>query len=106
MADAVENKEEIRKVIEFHAKKLGVLLAISTMPTGVKEAWIALLPQMPLEQIERLLNILEAKYLNEQTRDVDAKFKKEFAEIVKSSEHATHQKNKEFMKKVKSLVRA
>lgn len=44
-------------------KRLALLLASANLPDEVKEAWAALIPEMSLEQIDRLTKALEG-YLN------------------------------------------
>ena len=102
----MEKKEidEITKDLELHAKKLAILLHNSTMPDDVKLAWISLLPEMSAEQIGRLLNILEAKYLDEQTRDIDEKYKKELEEIVKGFENEKDENHKKLIERINQLA--
>ena len=100
------NKKELSQeqitveVLEFSAKKLAFLLYASTMPEDIKEAWINVLPEMTLEQIDKFIEILEAKYLNEQTKDIDEKFLKKIENVF-----GKWNKNvKECEKKEKSLL--
>ena len=93
--------------IELTARKLGALLADSTMPDEVKEAWVALLPHMTLEQIDVLAGILEAKYLDEVTRPIDEEYK---AKLERAVAEFTVQKAKEdeetlaLLKRVKTVI--
>lgn len=76
-------QKNIDENLSIPAKKLAVLLYNSNMPDDIKTSWISLLPSMSLEQIDNFLNILEAKYLDEQTRDIDKKLKKQLEDLVK-----------------------
>ena len=78
----MNNKQQILQDFELPVKKLAALLYDSNMPEDMKEAWIALLPKMTLEQIDRLLAILEAKYLDEKTRHIDEEYKGKIKAIV------------------------
>ena len=74
--------QDVRRDVQLAASKLGVLLAASPMPEDVKNAWIALLPEMTLEQIARLSDILEARYLDAKTEMIDVEYKKKLEELV------------------------
>lgn len=52
-------KEELEELMKVLGKKMALLLAASSMPKETKEAWLALLPKMSFEQIERLMKVLE-----------------------------------------------
>jgi hypothetical protein len=73
-----ENQEEL----EIKAKKLAYLLYHSTLPEDVRHAWFSLIPQMTMEQVDRLLNILEAKYLDEATIDIDEELKDKLKKLL------------------------
>jgi len=62
-------------------RKLGFLLAKSALPAEQKESWLALLPTMTLDQIERFTRVLEASYLQAQTADIDDKLAGQATEI-------------------------
>ena len=64
-------------------RKLGFLISASTMDDDLKESWITIFPQMSLEQIARLIDIMEAKYLDEQTTDINKKLEQELGIIKK-----------------------
>ena len=68
--------------IELQTNKLLILIKNLTMPEEVKESLVDLLAAFSLPQIEKLTNILEAKYLDEQTKEIDEKFKKEIESLV------------------------
>ena len=85
------------------AQKLGLLLANSTMPQDIKESWLAILPKMSLEQIQMFLNILEAKYLDSQTKDIDKKFKKKLLKKLAVSQKKDRKIEKQIQKKAAEL---
>ncbi len=92
--------KEIATSLELNARKLAILLYCSAMPDEIKESWIALLPEMSLEEINQLLTILEASYLDEETRQIDNEYK---AKITKLTEEFQQQKLKEDQKTVDLL---
>lgn len=68
--------------IRLQAVKLAALFRDSNMPDDIKEAWVAVLPKMTPGQIDRLTNVLEAKYLDEQTGFIDEEFGEELKRLV------------------------
>jgi hypothetical protein len=70
----------------IRGRKLGFLIAASTLPDDVKDELAVLIAEMTEEQQERLLDIFEAKYLNEKTADADNKLKEELEAFVKKNQ--------------------
>ncbi len=70
--------DEILLSLDVNAKKLATLIYYSDMPDEIKDSWIALIPEMNIEQLQSLLNILEAKFLDQSTNTIDEKYKAEF----------------------------
>lgn len=100
------SKKEILENIDIQAKKLALLLHYSTMPPAIKEAWVELLPKMSLKQIDRLLNILEAKYLDHQTKKIDQEYKKELKKAVVAFEKQKQKTAKDFLKRIAALKKS
>ena len=73
---------EEKNELEVKAKKLAYLLYHSNLPEDVKHAWFSLVPQMTMEQVERLLGILEAKYLDEATQEVNEELKEKLRKLL------------------------
>ena len=78
-----DNQQELSQEIEFYGRKLAALLQHLKAPEKIKQAWASLLPKMTIKQISQLLDTLEARYLDEQTRHFDKALKQEVDEIVK-----------------------
>lgn len=55
----------------IRGRKLGFLIAASTLPEDVKEEMAILAEDMTSEQQDKLLDIFEAKYLDEQTMQAE-----------------------------------
>ncbi|MDO8524816.1 MAG: hypothetical protein Q7R99_04295 [bacterium] len=100
---ALTQEQEITISLVAQAQKLGLLLANSTMPEDIKESWLAILPEMSIEQIQQLLDILEAKYLDSQTKDIDEKFKKKIEKELDKFQKKDAKIEKEVEKKAKEL---
>ena len=67
----------------IRGRKLGFLLAVSTLPEEVKDELVVLIPDMTEEQQDRLLDAFEAKYLDEQTADAEKKLQDEIQALIK-----------------------
>ncbi len=85
----------------MQTKKLAVLLHHLKAPEKVKQAWATLLPKMSTKQISELLDILEARYLDEQTQHIDKEFKQKIADLVNDFE----KKKKENSQKLQAAIK-
>lgn len=52
--------------------RLGFLLAAAPLPDDEKQAWCSLLPDMTVGQLLRFADLLETRFLDAATADVDA----------------------------------
>jgi hypothetical protein len=67
---------------KFFGQKIAVLLDKSTLPNDVKEAWIQLISEMKIEQLDRFLNILEREYLDRETGYIDERYQETIKEVM------------------------
>jgi hypothetical protein len=67
----------------IRGRKLGFLLAVSTLPVNIKDELAALIEEMSVEQQERLLDIFEAKYLDEQSVGAENRLRRELEPLAK-----------------------
>jgi hypothetical protein len=67
----------------IRGRKLGFLLAASALPEEVKNELAALAEDMSAEQQDRLLDVFEAKYLDEKTVEAENKLRQEVEGLVK-----------------------
>lgn len=67
----------------MRGSKLGFLLAALNLPEKAKEELAALTDKLTLKQLERLLDVLEAKYLDEKTADADKKLSEDLKPLAK-----------------------
>lgn len=95
--------EDIEIVVEALGKKLGLLISASTMTDEMKQALLDILPAMTPEQIDNLINILEAKYLDEQTGGLNDKLAKDLDKIMNDSNTALDKIDGELLVKLKRL---
>ena len=96
-------KEQITELLKSQGQKLGFLIAGSTLPEKVKLELVDLTSKMSLKQLERLLNIFEAKYADERTRDIDEKYKKKLEEAVDKYKDKQKEIDKNFLKRVEVI---
>ena len=101
---AMDAIQEVKIDLELHAKKTAALLAASSMPEGVKEAWVALAPHMSVKQLARFADILEAKFLNQKTNKVDESYKHELAELARDFQESNRERELELIKQIDMLV--
>lgn len=53
--------DQLTEAAKLYGQQLGALIAMADIPEEQKEAWMALLPEMSFEQIERLHTALEKR---------------------------------------------
>ncbi len=97
---------ELKKELELFGRKLAVLLHDSNLPDEVKEAIIDLLPDLSLEQIDRLFLILETAYENQETKGIDQKYRKIIKYIAKEFSHDEEVLSAKFKKELEKLEKA
>lgn len=87
----MENQSEnIQQELKGVGEKLAILLAASDFPMEVKDSWAALIPEMSLEQIDRLMHVLEQHI----SKIAPTDFSNISAEVQKlKDEHATNIKD-------------
>lgn len=67
----------------MRGRKLGFLLAMSALPEEVKDEFAALAEDMTIEQQDRLLDVFEARYLDEKTVEAEKKLRQEAEGLIK-----------------------
>ena len=73
--------DEMKELALAQGRKLGILISGLNMSDEALEALMFLVSEMNPEQIDRLTEILENKYADEKTRDIDEKLIKELRGI-------------------------
>lgn len=63
--------DQIKEEAQKKGEKLGFLIASLNLPNEARESLLTVLPEMSVEQIDRLVSILEAAYLNQKTGNLD-----------------------------------
>jgi len=97
----IENEiDRLQVDIELHANKLFLLIQNSTMPDETKESFIEMLPFFSLEQLERLTGILEAKYLDEKTQNINQQFKEEIENTIAQFKTADSKDGEAFLNQI------
>ena len=62
-----------------------------------------MIPKMSLAQIDEFMNVLEARYLDVQTKDIDEKYKKELEKLVNKYNKEDDGYNKKIIEQLKDL---
>lgn len=104
-----KNKEtkKINKELELlrnQGVKLGFLIKYLNLPEKTKEELTSLVPQMNIEQIERLSNILEAKFLNEQTKQIDKKCQQKIEKLYNDYQNKQKELDIKFLNQVNEII--
>jgi hypothetical protein len=74
---------DLKKIAEIRGRKLGLLLAASTLADEAKDELASLVEKMTPDQIDRLTVVLETKFLDQQTEEIDQKFQAKLEDLVK-----------------------
>lgn len=74
----IENQESIRA----SGKKLALLLGSSDLPGDIQHSIISLLPQMSLDQIDRLTQVLEIKLADAATQHLDKRLEEDLRSLI------------------------
>lgn len=98
-----QQKHKIIEDLKAQSKKFAILLYNSNIPDDVKKAWIAMLPYMSLMQIERLLNILELKFLNQETKNIDDEYKNKLQSLVNHFNKMDAERTKRLLKQINNF---
>ena len=94
---------DLFRVTQFNAQKFALLLYSSALPEEIKESIIALVPEMTVAQINSLLNILESRYLDEQTKDIDSDYEEKLKVIFEQFEKTEESLDSELAQKIADL---
>ena len=96
-------QEDLEKLAKERGERLAFLLASLNIKEEQKQAWLTLLPDMSLDQIDRLLNILEAQYLDQNSQGAEQQFKENLEEINDEHRNKIEDLNKSTLDKIKDL---
>ena len=94
----------IKKLAKIQGKKLAFLLAASKMNEEQQQQWIAILPKMSLEQIDRLVDILENQFCAEGFSKLDNRLEKELLKIKDSTSAKFKESDNKALKQLDTLV--
>jgi hypothetical protein len=86
-----------------YGRKLGFLIGSSTLPKEIKDELVSLILHMKIDQIERLMAIFEAKYLDEKTRHIDDEFKQKLGAIVENYKKKTSEEENTLANLIKNI---
>ncbi|MFC1640634.1 hypothetical protein ACFL2D_01145 [Patescibacteria group bacterium] len=75
--------EELQQLFELQGRKLGALLALSDLPDEHKVAWASVLDKLSPQQMDKLTEVLEERYLNSVTQDIDEEYDRKTQELMR-----------------------
>lgn len=80
-------EQDLKKELQAIGRKLALLLQTANIPEEAKQAWADLVPTMTLEQIDRLIKILEQHILGASETEQQA-LNISLAAVQKNYEHS------------------
>jgi hypothetical protein len=95
--------DELQSLAIQKGKKLGLLISELKIDDETRQAFLDLLPSLTLEQIEKLIDTLEVKYLDAATRSEDKKFEEELIKIKEEYTKKQEEIDKETIKQLEEL---
>lgn len=96
------SEENFEQEFKDLGRRLGLLLSAADLPQEVKEAWAVLIPEMTLEQIDKLMVILERYVTSGIAKEFDS-FKKDLLKIQQAHEEKVQQSNDKAMSQLDDL---
>lgn len=97
------DEKSIKGSASAYGKKIAILISALDISDEEKEAWFSVLPKMSLEQIDRLVDLLETKYAHQKTEGVDKKLEEDLKQIQENYNKEMGDINKEAIQKIKEL---
>ncbi|MDP2812074.1 MAG: hypothetical protein Q8O32_00050 [bacterium] len=98
------NQQELEGLAKAKGQRLAFLLSAANIDDEQKEAWLTLLPEMSLEQLEKLVDVLEAQYMNQQSKNIDEDFKKDLTNIKNEYDQKEADLEKDTIEKMRKLT--
>jgi len=97
---------DLKTSLAFQGRKLGVFIVALDASDEVKDAWLALLPHMALDDLERILDIFETHYAHQKTAYIDEAFKESIEEIKQEYDEKEQALEKATVRKIEALTRS
>ncbi|MFA6171732.1 MAG: hypothetical protein WCW77_04275 [Patescibacteria group bacterium] len=98
------DSKDLVKYAEELGKKIGFLIAALNIPDEAKDAFMEIIADFSLAQLERLAGILETRLINDETGQIEDELRKELEKI--RSDYFKEEKalNQETADKLKALL--
>lgn len=97
-----QSDNQFTDYLKNKGKKLGYLIANSSLSQEMQFELVELLPKMNIEQIDRLIRIFEAKFINEKTNDIDKSFQTKIEEMIGGFKKVREEKKEEISNTIKN----
>lgn len=103
MIDQLPSEAQVKEIAAAQGRKLGLLLSSLNVSKQTLEAFLDILPEFSLEQLQELTDILETKYLAAKTAVLDEKLKEELIKIKQKSDQAKLDNEEQTLKALADL---
>jgi len=97
----MSDKDDLIQYAKDLGKKLAFLIASLNVDNKIKEAFLEIAKDMDLSQIERLTQVLEDKYLDQETSFVEENLIKDLESLQKDAEKKKTEINKKYIERLK-----
>jgi hypothetical protein len=95
--------EELKLKAQFDGKKLAFLIAGLDVDKETTEAFFTILPTLNSDQLTKLIEVLETNYLNQKTKDLDEKLKRDLEKIKKEYDGKEELQDKKTIEELKQI---
>lgn len=97
-------ESQIKELAVDQGRKLGFFITHLQVSEEIKEAWLDLLPHFSLEQLDRLTKIFESQFAEQQTQEINKKFKEDINKVIQESKQQVSALNNITIKEVTQLI--
>ncbi|MFH1089000.1 MAG: hypothetical protein V1716_01085 [Candidatus Uhrbacteria bacterium] len=99
-----DQKEDFEEEFKDIGKRLAYLLAAADLPQDVKESWATLVPEMTLEQIDKLMVVLERYVTSGMSKEFES-FKTDLFKIQQKHQEQVNQRQGAALSQLDDLER-
>jgi hypothetical protein len=99
----IKHDNQFVDYLKNKGKKLGFLIGNSALSNNIKQELIELLSKMNVEQIDRLIRIFEAKFINDQTGKIDNEFKVKIEKMINGFKDKERRKKEDLISSIEKF---
>lgn len=98
-----KDEKELKEIAQARGKKLGWLISQLFIKQEEKQAMLAMVEKMNVEQLDKLVETLEQKYLEAQTKPLDEVYQKSLRQVQSDYINKHARLNQDTINKLKDL---